>query len=73
MSIRHPYASAPSSYLYANVPYHHYDRTQHKTTPACPATRSSNSQYYYYRLPASQLHSFIPVSLVSNVHLRISH
>lgn len=26
MSIRHPYAAAPSSYLYANVPYH-YERT----------------------------------------------
>lgn len=23
MSIRHPYAAPPSSYLYANVPYHH--------------------------------------------------
>ncbi|KIM53972.1 hypothetical protein SCLCIDRAFT_31448 [Scleroderma citrinum Foug A] len=66
MSIKHPYASAPSSYIYANVPYHHYDHTQHKSTPTSVATGSHNTQYYCYRLPASQLHSFVPQSLSSD-------
>ena len=46
-------------------PYHHYDHTQYKSTRTSSATRNLNGQYYHYRLPASQLHSFVPVSLTA--------
>lgn len=61
MSIRHPYASPPSSYLYANVPYHD-ERTinQYRITQINCTTARNNHYYYYYRPPSSQLRSFVP-------------
>ncbi|KAI6039149.1 hypothetical protein EDC04DRAFT_2895556 [Pisolithus marmoratus] len=63
MSIRHPYAAAPSSYLYANVsqPYSNECTITHYRSTQTGITAGENQYYYYYyRPPTSQLRSFIP-------------